>query len=82
MKKIECLISEEKMNIIDLICSKEGYTRAELNRRIIDIYINKPSIFFCADSTYFFKCPDCSADITLITENGLPPKINLLKHNS
>ncbi len=41
MKKVECLITEEKSSIIDEFCEKEGYTRAELLRRIIDLYLDE-----------------------------------------
>jgi len=44
MKKIECLVSQEKAVEIDEVCDKEGYTRAEFTRRAIDHYlINKKS---------------------------------------
>jgi metal-responsive CopG/Arc/MetJ family transcriptional regulator len=39
MKKIECLISDEKSQEIDNICDKECYTRAELNRRALEAYL-------------------------------------------
>lgn len=39
MKKIECHISDEKSKQIDKICDKEGYTRAEFNRRALELYI-------------------------------------------
>lgn len=39
MKKIECMISDEKMKQIDEYCNKEGYTYAEFNRRAIDSMI-------------------------------------------
>ena len=40
MKKIECHISDEKSEEIDKICDKEGYTRAEFNRRALELYLN------------------------------------------
>jgi hypothetical protein len=40
MKKIECQISEEKSEFIDKICEKECYTRAEFNRRALELYIS------------------------------------------
>jgi hypothetical protein len=40
MKKIECLISDEKNEFIDKVCDSEGYTRAEFNRRALELYIN------------------------------------------
>ncbi len=40
MKKIECYISEEKSEQIDKVCDKEGYTRAEFNRRALELYLN------------------------------------------
>lgn len=39
MKKIECQISDEKAQIIDKICDKEGYTRAEFARRSLELYL-------------------------------------------
>ena len=39
MKKIECHISDEKSKEIDKICDKEGYTRAEFNRRALELYL-------------------------------------------
>ncbi len=39
MKKIESLISEEKMDKVDVVCEKEGYTRAEFMRRAIDNHL-------------------------------------------
>lgn len=39
MKKIECQISEDKSVQIDEICDKEGYTRAEFNRRALELYL-------------------------------------------
>jgi hypothetical protein len=39
MKKIECHISDEKSDEIDKICDKEGYTRAEFNRRALEAYL-------------------------------------------
>ena len=39
MKKIECHISDEKSAEIDKICDKEGYTRAEFNRRALENYL-------------------------------------------
>ncbi len=39
MKKIECLISDEKSQQIDSICDKEGYTRAEFTRRALELYL-------------------------------------------
>ena len=81
MKKIECLISSEKMKIIDELCLQEGYTRAELNRRAIDGFLNKQDVFFGTNQAYFFQCPDCKADISLIKDNGKPPQINFHKHN-
>jgi hypothetical protein len=44
MKKIQCFLSEEKMGVIDSICEKNGYTRAELNRRALDLYLGYDSI--------------------------------------
>ena len=41
MKKIECLISDPKMKLIDSICNENGYTYAEFNRRAIDFYLGK-----------------------------------------
>lgn len=40
MKKIECLVSDEKNRVIDEICEKEGYTRAEFNRRALELYLS------------------------------------------
>ena len=39
MKKIECHISDDKSKEIDKICDKEGYTRAEFNRRALELYL-------------------------------------------
>lgn len=39
MKKIECLVSKEKDDFINAVCDKEGYTRAEFNRRAVELYI-------------------------------------------
>lgn len=39
MKKIECQISDEKSYYIDKVCEKEGYTRAEFNRRALELYL-------------------------------------------
>ena len=39
MKKIECQISDEKSNLVDKICEEEGYTRAEFNRRALELYL-------------------------------------------
>lgn len=39
MKKIECLLSDEKNKTIDTLCDKECYTRAEFNRRAIENYL-------------------------------------------
>ena len=41
MKKIECLISDDKMAWIDSVCKKNGYTYAEFNRRAIDFALTK-----------------------------------------
>ncbi len=40
MKKIESYISDEKSKQIDEICNKEGYTRAEFNRRALELYLD------------------------------------------
>lgn len=40
MKKIECLISDEKDELINKICDKECYTRAEFTRRALELYLN------------------------------------------
>jgi len=81
MKKIECQISEEKMNQVDTLCQRNGYTYAEFNRRAIDVFLNRQTAFLSENHTYFFKCPDCSADLALVKEDGHPPKLNFLKHN-
>lgn len=82
MKKIECVIGAEKNAIIDGICEKESYTRAEFNRRAIDVFLNQHGVFSVENATYFFQCPDCKADISLSSGNGLPPKVNFIKHKS
>ena len=41
MKKIECLISDKNMKLIEIICEQNGYTYAEFNRRAIDAYLGK-----------------------------------------
>ena len=50
MKKIECHISDEKSQQIDKICDKEGYTRAEFNRRAVEAYL--PSFNFKKEWRY------------------------------
>lgn len=39
LKKIECFVPESKELIIQSICDRENYTRAEFIRRCIDKYI-------------------------------------------
>jgi metal-responsive CopG/Arc/MetJ family transcriptional regulator len=39
MKKIEFFVSDEKLKTVDKIRKKETFTRAELMRRALDLYI-------------------------------------------
>lgn len=48
MKKIEFFVPDEKLKLVEKIRKKEGFTRAELMRRILDEYllkINSPNEF-------------------------------------
>ncbi len=39
MKKLEFFVSDDRAALIDKICDKEGYTRAEFNRRAVEKYM-------------------------------------------
>jgi hypothetical protein len=41
MKRITCIVSDEKMKLIDTICKDNHYTHAEFNRRAIDCWIDE-----------------------------------------
>lgn len=72
MKKIECLVSDEKMEEIERICQKEGYTRAEFMRRTIDNYINRPNFYISTNNGF------CSLGIPSWAK-PLPKKLDIGK---
>ncbi len=41
MKKIESYMSDDKFDDINKICEKEGYTKAEFNRRALEYFLDK-----------------------------------------
>ena len=82
MKKIECMVSIEKSNIIDVICEKEGYTRAEFNRRALDSFLNQFDLWTKRIQTFSFQCPDCMASLDMENIYGKSPKIRHIKHAS
>lgn len=81
MNKIECLVSEQKMTIINNICSAENYTRAEFNRRAIDYYLEKPEFvkILQSSSKFELECPDCKAQLQFV--QGDKPALKFVKHN-